>query len=39
LYCMSIFCIFSLAHCIACLSFAPFLLPIVLHVRLLYFFS
>jgi hypothetical protein len=27
------------AHCIACLSFVLFLLAIVLHVRLLYFFS
>jgi hypothetical protein len=39
LYCMSVFCTFSLAHCIACPSFVFFLLPIVLHVRLLYFFS
>jgi hypothetical protein len=39
LYCMSVFCTFSLAHCIACPSFVLFLLAIVLHVRLLYFFS
>jgi hypothetical protein len=29
LYCMSVFCTFSLGHCIACLSFVLFLLGIV----------